>query len=638
MQEKLGIYRASQGNVRREKVAAAIIGLWTCFGLISFDASADQISGANAAMSQGLRLYEENCAACHESGSGEAPITAALRKLTADHIFRVMNDGIMLVQSGHLSPGERRQIADYLGTINSPDASEAQSAGVCRTDEVQTNPGGYGPVKNWGMGLHNGRHMSTSAISPQNVGALELDWVFAFPNSGRARAQPTVAGNAVFTAGQNGKVYALDLHSGCILWDFQAEAEVRSAISVETDDLGRAQRLYFGDFEGNVYGYDVSSSSLIWKMRPDDHPVATITGSLALQGDTIYVPVSSREVVSAANPSYECCSFRGSVIALDKMTGKPRWQTFMTEEPQVQGENSAGATQYGPSGVPIWSSPTIDVKRGRLYVGTGENYSRPTTGTSDSIIALSLETGAIDWVNQVTKDDAWNGACGRTAGANCPENRGPDYDFGAPPILATLAGGNDIILAGQKSGMVYAMDPERSGEMIWKRQVGRGGIMGGIHWGMATDGTILFVPISDLSVYPWDAHKPAQSGMHALHANSGRPIWKTLTENVCGDVKWRCSPGISAAATLGSGLVFGGGLDGMLRAFDATTGKILWETNTNRTFEAVNGIEAEGGSLDSDGPVLVGDRLLVTSGYDKWGQKFGNVLLAFKVKGKVDEY
>ena len=229
------------------------------------------------------------------------------------------------------------------------------------------------------------------------------------------------------------------------------------------------------------------------------------------------------------------------------MTGKERWRTYTTDEPILQGINSAGAIIYGPSGAPIWSSPTVDTKRGLLYVGTGENYTHPTTFTSDSIIALSLETGVIEWINQVTVDDAWNGGCGNEDPVNCPENHGPDYDFGAPPMLTTLASGKEIILAGQKSGMVYAMDPDNNGKLIWEHQVGRGGIMGGIHWGMATDGDLVYVPISDMFVYEQDAHKPAQSGLHALNVSSGELVWSTFPDNICGDAEWDCSPGISAA-------------------------------------------------------------------------------------------
>lgn len=614
-------------DAKKSAIVFAAVGMLMCTSLPSLADDAVQSH-------TGQLLYQENCAACHDAGAAEAPLTEALRKLSSDHIFRAMNDGIMLVHAGHLSPDERREIADYLGVAGgSTSSSEAAVEGAYCPDEPGLKQ--VVTVSNWGLGLNNARY-SKADITPQNATDLELEWAFAFPDSARARAQPTIAGDTVYTAAQNGKIYALDINSGCIQWERQVEAEVRSAIAIDVDSEGNAARLFFGDFEGNVYGFDLASRQIIWTIRADSHPVTTITGSLVVYGDTIFVPVSSREVVSAANPSYECCTFRGSIIALDKYSGEKLWQTYTTDEPEPQGLTSVGTKRFGPSGAPIWSSPTIDPKRGRLYVGTGENYTMPATGTSDAIIALSLESGAIEWVNQVTKDDAWNGSCGRTAGPNCPEKRGPDYDFGAPPILATLPSGKDIILAGQKSGMVYAMDPDNAGALLWQNQVGRGGIMGGIHWGMATDGEVLYVPISDLSVYPWDAHKPAQSGMHAIEAATGKFKWKTLTENVCGEAKWRCSPGLSAAATLGSdGVVIGGGLDGVVHVFDAGTGAILWSDNTNRTFDAVNGIPAEGGSLDSDGPVLAGDRMLLTSGYDKWGQKFGNVLLSYRIKETI---
>lgn len=589
--------------------------------------------------SSGKHLYDLNCAVCHDKGLAEAPLTDALRKLTADHISRSMNDGIMLAQSGHLTPDERNTIADYLGTTFTDDdaSSRGAKAGYCAEGHNVTDHKQEVIIGDWGFGLTNERAIFDSPISPNNVGSLELDWVFAFPNSARARSQPTVSGEVIFTGSHNGKIYALDLNCGCILWDFKVDAEVRSAISIDTDKDGNAIRLYFGDFAGNVYGFDIATRQILWKIRADNHPIATITGSPRLYEDTLYVPVSSLEIVAANNPLYECCSFRGSLLALDKMTGEERWRTYTTDEPIPQGINSAGAIIFGPSGAPIWSSPTIDTKRGLIYVGTGENYTHPATFTSDSIIALSMETGAIEWINQVTVNDAWNGGCGNEDPVNCPENHGPDYDFGAPPMLTTLASGKEIILAGQKSGKVYAMDPDNSGKTIWEYQVGRGGIMGGVHWGMTTDGHRVYVPISDMLVYDQDAHKPAKPGLHALDAESGELLWSTFPEDICGDAEWDCSPGISAAVTLSNGLVFGGSLDGTLRAFDASSGDILWKVETNRPFEAENGIDAEGGSFDSDGPVIVGDRLLVNSGYDKWGQKFGNVLLSYKLPKNDDK-
>lgn len=595
------------------------------------DANTPPLLVIDPSNTSGEELYGLYCAICHEKGLVEAPLTDALRKLSVNHIKRSMNDGPMLPQSGHLTPEQRSAVASYLG---SDDTEETPGAGLC-PEGHQVNIEPHHPsIVDWGFGLTNERVIEESQILPENVGFLELEWAFAFPNSSRARSQPTIVGDVIYTGSHNGKIYALDLTCGCILWNFQVDAEVRTAIAVDTDENGKAIRLYFGDFEGNVYGFDITNRKILWKIRADEHPIATITGSVRLHKDTLYVPVSSLEVVAANTPEYECCNFRGSVLALDKMTGKKRWRTYTTTEPVPQGFNSAGAVKYGPSGAPIWSSPTVDEKRGLLYVGTGENYTRPTTLTSDSIIAFSLENGAIEWINQVTMDDAWNGGCGNEDPVNCPEDHGPDFDFGAPPMLTTMANGKDIILAGQKSGKVYAMDPDNHGKMIWERQVGRGGIMGGVHWGMTTDGDLIYVPISDILAHPEDVDKPARSGMHALDVATGEPAWSTPVENICGDVVWNCAPGLSAAATLTNAMVFSGGLDGVLRAFDIKTGEVLWRVETNRPFTTVNGVQGEGGSFDSDGPVIAGDRLIVNSGYDKWGYKFGNILLSYKLPEK----
>ena len=259
--------------------------------------------------------------------------------------------------------------------------------------------------------------------------------------------------------------------------------------------------------------------------------------------------------------------------------------------------------------------------RRRIYVGTGENYSHPASDKSDSILALDLATGRILWSYQALADDIWNAAC--ASGANCAPNTGPDYDFGAPPVLVKLKTGRSLVLAGQKSGYVYALDPDKGGALVWKAKPGRGGIMGGVHWGMTSDGEVLYSPVSDLSVYPRDAHLPAQSGLHALDAATGAKLWSRVLPDTCGQTTWRCSPGVSAAATLAPGVVFGGSLDGMLRAFSAKDGSILWSFDTNREFEAMNGVKAYGGSIDSSGPVIAGARMFATSGYDKFGQKAG---------------
>jgi len=579
-------------------------------------------------ISRGYLLYEKNCASCHSGGVGEAPHKAALKRLTVNHIFTSLDKGIMAGQAAHLRKDERASIASFLGV--KPVVVKADSY-YCSDSPDESHEKVPANTLSWGFGLSNERMLSDTVINEKNVSTLTLDWIFAFPNVTRVRSQPAVVGNTIYIGTADASIKAIDLERGCLEWEFPVEAEVRQAIAADVDDSGKATHLYFGDLDGNIYGFDIASQQLLWKREADPHPAATMTGSMVLHADKLFVPVSSLEIILAANPNYECCVFRGSMIAVDKNTGATLWQTFTTEKPEPQGENSAGAKRYGPSGAPIWSSPTIDSSRGALYVGTGENYTNPTSGTSDAIIAMSLETGAIQWVSQVTAGDAWNGSCGRADNANCPENPGPDFDFGAPPILTVAANGKELILAGQKSGRVYAFDPDNGGKMLWQKQVGRGGIMGGVHWGMATDRKRLYVPVSDVSAYKRDAHKAAKSGLHAVDILTGDPLWSTLTENICGDLKWNCSPGLSAAATVVPGIVFAGGLDGMLRAFSADTGAVLWEFNARQNFGKVNGIEAFGGSFDSDGPVIVGDRLLVTPGYDKWGSAPGNVLLSFKL-------
>jgi len=582
--------------------------------------------GATAA--HGEQVYLAACATCHDGAVLQAPRREALAVLPAARIEAALTTGIMQAQAAGLSEADRWAVSAFLSHAQPP---VAEGEGRCSAGNV----GALAPVRvsDWGMSAANARAVPASGtlINAANAARLKLDWVFAFPNGTRARVQPTLAGDTLFTADQTGAIYALDAARGCVRWQAQTAQEIRSGLVIGTSASGAAATLYFGDFGGNVHAFDIASRKLLWSTKPDAHPQATITGTLRLFEGRLYVPVSSLEVVAAMDAKYACCTFRGAVAALDAATGETIWKTYtIDEQASLRGANREGTPSFGPSGAPIWSSPTIDTVRRRLYVGTGENYSHPASDKSDAILALDMATGKIVWSYQALAEDVWNAAC--AAGANCPVNTGPDYDFGAPPILATLKEGKSLLLAGQKSGYVYALDPDRQGALVWKAKPGRGGIMGGVHWGMASDGEVLYAPVSDLSVYPKDAHLPAQSGVHALDIATGAKIWSQVLPDTCGKTTWRCSPGVSAAATLAPGVVFGGSLDGMLRAFSAQDGSVLWSFDTNREFDAVNGVRAYGGSIDSSGPVVSGDRMYATSGYDKFGQKAGNLLLAFRIE------
>lgn len=581
-------------------------------------------------------LYETRCGLCHNGGSLEAPSINALKLLPETQILTALKTGVMKNQAAMLSDEQHEQLAAYISEVSEADVAGSVVKGLCaeesETDDFIAQP----QVDNWGMGIQNQRYYDQAdlALNANNVDKLRLSWVFAFPNSSRARVQPTIAGNTLFTASQTGTIYALDRRTGCTRWTFQANEEIRSALVIGRDSTGRAHRLYFGDFHATVYALDLNSKELLWKRKIDAHPTATITGTLSLFEDRLYIPVSSTEIASAADENYVCCTFRGSMVALDKEDGSLVWKTHtIHEEPSEQGTTSEGVPIMAPSGAPIWTAVTIDAKRRCLYIGTGENYTRPATGTSDAILAFSLDNGEILWAQQTIPKDAWNGACVTLSSrANCPEDNGPDADFGAPPILLEREEG-DLILAGQKSGHVYALDPDQNGKIIWTQLVGRGGFMGGIHWGMATDGTTLFVPINDRGMYDLNPDKPKSPGMHTLHVADGKPIWSTIEEDRCPPMTIRgCGPGISAAITLTPEVVFAGTLDGFMKAYATDDGRELWAFDTKKDYEAVNGVRAFGGAIDSDGPIIVGNQLFVSSGYAKFGEKEGNVILAFAVE------
>ena len=537
----------------------------------------------------------------------------------------------MAGQGAALSRADRLLLADLLGKPVMRTVKTGRPSLRCQGRLALSGP----PLWNrWGNGLENQRYQPAArgGITPATVGKLELKWAFGFADAARARSQPAVTAEAIFTGSQSGRVYALDTASGCIWWTFDAAAEVRSAPTLGTDAKGRINALYFGDFNANVYAVNPRTGALLWKTSVQDHPQGTQTGSLTLHDGRLFVPMSSTEIVNAYDNGYACCKFRGGITALDARTGKPLWRMHTTEPPVETGRNAVGTPSFGPSGAPVWSTPTVDVKRGLLYFGTGENYSSPANGMSDAIIALDLSTGAVRWVRQTIAGDAWNAACLKAGSlANCPKEDGPDFDFGAPPILAKLANGKDILLAGQKSGMIFGLDPDADGKILWEARAGMGGFNGGVHWGMATAGPTLFVGIADTPGNK-GAVGPRRNGLHAYRSETGEALWSVLEKPTCATGGFQCDTALSAPVTLTDGIVFAGAHNGLLRAYSSRDGRLLWSTDTRRKFATVNGVAAIGGSIDSAGPVVAGGRLIVNSGYDKFGEIPGNVLLVFGPK------
>lgn len=581
----------------------------------------------------GAAVYHAHCAQCHDGGIYKAPAKTFVQMMSADAIHNALTSGVMKVQATGLTEAQKRDVAEYLAGDTIEHAAKVAAPKLCTGEAARFDMTRPPRLTAWGLDASNSHHVpdAIGGLSAADIPSLKVKWAFAFPGAQRARSQPNFAMGAVYTGSQNGTVYALDAETGCVRWQFRATAEVRTPIVIpawSVSDAGKARPVaYFGDIVGRAYAVDARTGKLLWKTKVDDHPSATITGAPVLHRSTLYVPVSSLEE-AITDPKYACCTFRGSMVALDAQTGKVRWKTYTSPQtPTEVGRTASGTAIFAPSGAPIWSSPTVDEKRGVLYVGTGDNYSSPANDRSDAIIAFDLRTGEIRWHLQVFADDAWNVGC--MIGTDmCPKPQGPDFDIGSGTTLVSLPSGKDVILAGLKSGAAIAVDPDSHQKLLWTQRLGRGGIQGGVQWGMATDGTRLFVPISD-QINQGD-HFPGepQPGINAVDVGTGKVLWRTPAPDRCLGKQY-CAPGIIAAITSAADTVFAGHMDGFLRAYAADTGKLVWEYDTNQPVTTVDGTTAHGGSMGGGGPVLYDGVLYVNSGYGIYFHLPGNVLYAF---------
>ncbi len=600
----------------------------------------------DAASHPGKAVFEQACASCHEGGVPKAPHREFLQMMAPESILHALTSGVMQAQAAHLDDKERRAVVEFLTHRDLSNYTPPPGPRMCTGDaavfDMTRPPAGAG----WGYDNRRFVPAAAAGLKPADVSRLKLKWAYGFPSAIRARSLPVVAMGAVFVGSNNGTVHAFDLESGCARWTSNVGAEVRTAVVVESWPAGQKPatppRLFFGDLMGRVYAMNALTGEVLWKARPSDHANATITGTPVLHDGLLYVPVSSLEVVTAADEKYECCTFRGFVAALDPATGEEKWRHYTVDrEAEPQGKTRVGTTIMGPSGAPVWNSPTIDAKRGVLYHGSGENYSSPADGNSDAVFAVDLKTGNRLWRFQTTAGDAWNGTCtiydseGRQH-PNCPAENGPDYDLSASVLLIDIGKGKQRVIAAPKSGVVHALDPDKGGALVWKTPVGRGSIQGGTHFGMAAEGTRVYVPIVDMKMKAdgKDHDTRGNPGLHAVDARNGRILWSAIIdESRCNGRKY-CHGGISAAVTAMPGVVFAGGLDGWLRAFDGKTGKLLWETDTAQQFRTENGEIARGGSIGGPGPIVASGHVLVNSGYGFSGHMPGNALLVYSVDGQ----
>ena len=582
----------------------------------------------------GADLYAQNCAACHDHPKDRIPPKATLSQRTPEEIVMALTSGTMRVQAGGLNHNDHIALATYLtGRGPSDNPVTPPEKNLCASGARFERPASpVGQWNGWGLDLDNSRFQPQPGLDVKDLPKLELKWAFGYHGSS-VYGQPTVVGGRVYVTSLTGRVYSLDAATGCTYWTYDAEGPSRTAVSLLNATV------FFGDDTATIYALNAADGKLLWKQRLDAHPSARISGAPVPYEGKLYVPVSSLEELAAVTPGYPCCTFRGSVAALQASDGKVLWQTYTIDKKAAPARKASDGTQlYGPAGVAVWSAPTLDPKRKALYVGTGNSYTDETAPHANSILAMSMETGRILWANQVRAQDNYIVGCDvAPAGPcevgkacpkgppNCPAPVGPDVDLGVSPILRTLPDGRQVLMTGQKSGEIHALDPQ-TGKEVWTAQVGVGSALGGIEWGPAADATQLYAAVSDVGI----KNGAGPGGLTALRIADGKSVWRASPPKaVCSWGTRGCTGAQSQAVSVIPGAVFSGSHDGHLRAFSTVDGKLLWDVDTGVPFQTVNAVPAAGGSLDHGGATIAGGRVFVNSGYGRINGQPGNVLLVY---------
>ncbi len=571
----------------------------------------------------GFAVFQTQCTRCHGNPAVRAPSPATLRQMPPERIYAALTTGSMKIEARNLTDEQKRHVSQFMSgrPLGSTVAGSVRTmSGRCRRNPPLPRPSSLAHWNGWGNGSANRRFQSAAAsgIGRANVASLTLRWAFGFPKGVSAFAQPSVVSGRVFVGSDIGYLYSLDARTGCSYWSFAAQGSIRTATTVAAvrSRGRRREALFFGDSKANVYALDARSGRLLWRRSMDRHFTARITGAPTVSGGVVYVPVSSSEEFAASTPSYPCCTFRGSLVALDAGTGRRLWKTYVIpERPRPIRRNEAGTQLWAPAGASVWDAPTVDPVRHALYFGTGDAETAPASPRSDAVLALSERGGRVLWVHQVTAHDAWLGGC---AGAHpsmaCPKPLGRDLDIGNSPILARLPDGRRVLVNGTKEASVFALDPDHAGALLWQVQVENRPPVSARPWGIffggAADAEKVYYPL-------------ASGRMVALDLATGRLAWAVQL------VPPTPEQAYGAAPTVVPGVVFVGGYDGRLLALSTRNGRLLWQFDTARPFATVNGVRARGGSFGSAGPTLAGGLLFVGSGYGVTSGKVGNVLLAF---------
>lgn len=576
--------------------------------------------GTNA----GIFAFTNKCATCHDNGTDGATDRYVLVRHTPEDVLATMRTGAHAGYAQDFTEYQKRVVAVYVGGRPlgaSATGDKSAMTNACEGASAFT-PFTGSEWNGWGVDTSNTRYQPDPGLSAADTPKLVLKWAFGFPFGNSAYGQPSIVGGRAFVGADTGFVYSLDARTGCVHWSFRASAGVRTAPTVGPGTAANPYLVYFGDIRANVYAVNAETGALVWKERLDPHPIARVTGAPKLADGRLFVPLSSLEESGAGNPNYPCCTFRGGVAAYDAQTGTRLWKSYSVAEAPKKGKvTSIGTQLWAPAGAGIWSSPTIDLKRRRVYVATGNGYTDPADDASDAVIAYDMDTGKRVWVQQVMAADSYVRDCPGIYRPNvptenksetCPDELGPDMDFGNAPILRTMPNGKTFIAIGQKDGHAWGLDPDDGGKVVWSRQLGLGWENGGggMMWGSAADTRFAYFPVT---------RTDERLGLAAVGLATG-------------EIAWRATPAIGGGAPVSviPGAVFFGSSSGTLYAYSAVNGKAMWQFDTARPFDTVNGVEAKGGNINAAGPVIAGGMVYVTSGYsDLGGGIRGNVLLAF---------
>jgi polyvinyl alcohol dehydrogenase (cytochrome) len=462
---------------------------------------------------------------------------------------------------------------------------------------------------------HANTRNQPSLIDSSNVQSLTVNFQHAQAGATEKRGAPAVTAQTIFLTSHR-QLLAINRQSGCQYWSFTtptAGSKFRSAsVLFVPEGESSPAVIYAADFNGYVYAISAASGEPLWQKFVGTIPYFHfVTGGMQYYDGKLFVPVSSKEVLATLFYPGSCCTSHGMLVALAATSGDLLWQFHTTSDAvdTVQPEE-----RIGPNGATVWATPTVDTRRNAIYIGTGQNYTEPATDTSDAIISLDMDSGAVNWVFQARQNDTWNGNCGIPGSLRCPVPAGHDFDFGAPPIL--LDDGNTLI-AGDKGGVVYSIQAE-TGALNWSKKVSKGSTLGGIHWGMAIDQRRVYVAATDFHIDKAtgglaDLITGAKPGIYALNLNSGAIEWEIHPTHT---FEGLTTPSLySAALSVSNDLLFAGSLDGIARAFDTRDGTEKWSLNTAVTFTDINGEPGNGGTIDSVGIVVAGDGLLINSGY-----------------------